>query len=514
MKVDIEGENICLNKVVERKNETLIIENDVIVPDVKPDIVSSINTSGNICIYKKEIIEGRVKIDGCIDTYIIYLSDTEDGTVRSLNTSLDFSKTIELSNSTSEMDLDLEFNLKTIDCNVINGRKVNVKAYLEVNIKTYSKEDVQILKEVKDVKGIQKLNKSIAINSLIGRGDSKVFAKDTLSIENIDNLAEILKTEVRVVNRDFKISYNKILAKAEVKTKVMYLTEDNRINTVEKMIPIMGFIDIQNISEENFCDVKYITKNIVVRPNEIEEHSIYVEVELEISSCVYENKQVQLIQDVYSPEQNIKFNQKRITTMSELTKSVNMCTVKQRIDAPEIAGNRIYDTCLEYAVNNISIINEKIVYEGEITAKIIFASSTSVRLDTKVTKIPFSYEIDSCGATTITNIDTLISIKEDNFIVLSDGGIDAQITLEIETKMFKNMEINVINDIEAEETRNDMTYSIIIYFVKKGDTLWNIAKRFRSTVEDIVRTNDIEDENKIYPGQQLLIPRYVVRKIG
>lgn len=514
MKVDIEGENICVNRVVERKNETLIIENDVIVPDIKPDIINSINTSGNVCIYKKEIVDGKVKIDGCIDAYIIYLSDTEEGNIRSLNTSLDFTKTIELSNSSSDMDLELEFNLKTIDCNVINGRKVNLKAYLEVNIKTYAKEDIQILKEVKDISEIQKLDKSMTINSLIGKGESKVFAKDTLSIENIDNLAEILRAEVRVVNRDFKISYNKILAKAEVKTKIMYLTEDNRINTIEKMIPIMGFIDIQNISEENFCDVKYTTKNIVIRPNDVEEHSIYVEVEIEISSYVYENKKIQLIQDIYSPEQDIKFNQKRITTMSELTKTVNMCTVKQRIDAPEIAGNKIYDTCLEYSVNNINIINEKIIYEGDITATIIFASSNSVRLDTKVTKMPFNYEIDSCGVTNVANIDTLMSIKDDNFVVLSDGGIDAQITLEIDTKMFKSMEINVINDVEAEEARNDMTYSIIIYFVKKGDTLWNIAKKFKSTVQDIVKTNDIEDENKIYPGQQLLIPRYVVRKIG
>ena len=53
----------------------------------------------------------------------------------------------------------------------------------------------------------------------------------------------------------------------------MYLTEDNRINCVEKNIPVMGFIDIQNISEENFCDVKYTTKNIIIRPNDMEEHS-------------------------------------------------------------------------------------------------------------------------------------------------------------------------------------------------------------------------------------------------
>ena len=38
--------------------------------------------------------------------------------------------------------------------------------------------------------------------------------------------------------------------------------------------------------------------------------------------------------------------------------------------------------------------------------------------------------------------------------------------------------------------------------------MWKIAKRFGSTVEDIVRINGIEDENKIYPDQKLFIPHY------
>ena len=44
--------------------------------------------------------------------------------------------------------------------------------------------------------------------------------------------------------------------------------------------------------------------------------------------------------------------------------------------------------------------------------------------------------------------------------------------------------------------------------------LWKIAKKFRSTVEDIARVNGIEDENKIYVGQQLYIPKYIKKRIA
>ena len=49
--------------------------------------------------------------------------------------------------------------------------------------------------------------------------------------------------------------------------------------------------------------------------------------------------------------------------------------------------------------------------------------------------------------------------------------------------------------------------------ISLGDTLWKIAKKFRSTVEDIARVNGIEDENKIYVGQQLYIPKYIKKRI-
>ena len=68
--------------------------------------------------------------------------------------------------------------------------------------------------------------------------------------------------------------------------------------------------------------------------------------------------------------------------------------------------------------------------------------------------------------------------------------------------------MNIIDEIQTDGEREAEDYSILMYIVKKDDTLWKIAKRFGSTVEDIVRINGIEDENKIYPDQKLFIPHY------
>ena len=66
MEVDVTKQKITVNKLISSKKETITIQGDMIVPDVKPDILNTIDTVGNVCIYKKEVLDGRVRLDGSI----------------------------------------------------------------------------------------------------------------------------------------------------------------------------------------------------------------------------------------------------------------------------------------------------------------------------------------------------------------------------------------------------------------------------------------------------------------
>ena len=77
---------------------------------------------------------------------------------------------------------------------------------------------------------------------------------------------------------------------------------------------------------------------------------------------------------------------------------------------------------------------------------------------------------------------------------------------------YRDVEIPAINNI-TEETEDDLEdYSVIIYVVKDGDTLWKIAKKYGSTVDDIVRVNGIENPDKINIGEKIYIPKYVLKR--
>lgn len=510
MVIDTQKENLCVNKLVTKKKEIIFVEGDMIVPDSKPDILSTICTSGVISIYKKELSEGKLRIEGNINAYVMYLPEDSNEKIRGLNPTLDFSESINIPNCNENMNLRMNSNIKSIECKVVNGRKITIKAAIEVNCKVYSNEEMEVINNVANNDNIKMLKQDLKVNSLLGMEENKIYAKENIAIDNIDNLAEILKANVKICNQDVKVSYNKVLTKAEAEFKIMYLTEDNRINLVTSNIPVVGFSDIPNVTDNNICDVDYQIKNLILKPNSVEEHSIYVEMEVSTLCMVYEEKNINLIQDLYSPCENIEFNRKTVNTITDKCNKKDIAQIKEKVNIPNMENKKIIDVDIMPTINKKENTNSTIILEGEISMKFVLINNEDMQVDTQNVNLPFEYQVDAKNADL--NTSTKIDVKSQNFIVQDNGDVMCNVDLLMDTDLYKNTSLNVINEIEDNGPREEQDYNVVMYIVKKDDTLWKIAKRFGTTIEDIVKVNGIEDENKIYPNQKLYIPRYVKKQ--
>lgn len=409
------------------------------------------------------------------------------------------------------MEVDENVNIKKIETKILNSRKINIKIILEVETKVYSNDNLQIVCGVNNLEDIQILNSQKMVNSLVGEGNTKIYAKDTINIDNTEDLAEIMKVDIKILNKDIKLSYNKVLAKADAEISVLYLTEDNRIKNMNARIPIMGFVDIENISDDNECDVEYKIKNIIIKPNNGDEHSIYVEIEIEIVCFAYESRNINLIEDLYSISSDLNYTQKEITATVEKRNIKDVCNINEQVIIPEIENNQLYSVATNPNIQNITIRNGKIIYEGEINLEFFYEVNNG--MNSSNIQIPFNFEINSKKINENCNIDTNIDIKRDDFVV-NEGTINTSLELEFNISIRNSEKLNIIDEINIEENRDNSIYSMVIYFVRPGDTLWKIAKKFRSTMEDIAKVNGIEDKNEIYPGQQLYIPKFIKREVA
>ena len=327
MVVETAKNQIILNQIVGQKKENRTIETDIIVNDVKPDVLNVITTNGVVNVYRKEVMEGKVRIDGAINTYVIYMADNEQSGIRSLNTTLDFTQVIDMENAKENMETQVNVSINNFDTKIINGRKLNIKVNLEISTSIYSNESCDVITGVENINNVQLLNNVQKITSLVGSGSNKTTAKDTIAIDAADEVAEIMKVNFQIVDAETKISYNKILSKADAVVEIMYLTEENRINRVTTRIPVMGFVDIQNVNENCECEVQNTLSNLTVKPNGREDHSISVDAEIEMTCSAYETKEVDIIEDLYSITEDIDFTKREIRAVTERNNISDIYTI-------------------------------------------------------------------------------------------------------------------------------------------------------------------------------------------
>ena len=137
-------------------------------------------------------------------------------------------------------------------------------------------------------------------------------------------------------------------------------------------------------------------------------------------------------------------------------------------------------------------------------------------VNSKIQKIPFEIDDENILQDENANVDSRLKVLNKNIDVKSNGDISFIVDMEAISEFSENTIINIIDNIEVQDLPKDTNdyNSLVIYIVQEGDTLWKIAKKFRSTVEDIAKINEIENPNQIQAGQKIYIPKfkYVNRK--
>ena len=503
MAIELEKGSLNINQIIGSKYLTDTIDSDCIVPDVKPDILEIVGTSGVINIYKKELTDGKIRIDGSVQAYIMYYGEEEKRkSVRSINHTLDFSQVIQIEGANSDMIESTEVTLQSIDCKIVNERKISISATLNYDVKILSNATEDYINNVK-ISDIQKMEKNLSIKSVIGVSETKTSVNEAISIEPSEELAEILKVSTSFSSIENKISYNKVLTKADLNLKLLYLTEDGRVEIIKRTFPIMGFVDMKNINDDSICDSEIEIRNMVLKPSTNQEHNISVNFEIAIKVYAYQTKTINVIEDLYSPSKNLEFSQKNITVISSKSnyRATYNFSEKKEIG---LTNEKVIDIQANVLPNNVRNEDGSIAISGNIDFLIMMTDEDYSMIKVKKISSPFVYKMAAKDVTAKSSISLKYYIINENYNILPGGNIDFKVDVVFIANATNLTSIKLINNVEEKADDSSKRANMIIYFTKEGDTLWNIAKTFKSTVNSIKEINNMSDD-KVQSGMQLYI---------
>ena len=469
------------------KKKELELRQDVIVPDIKKDMVSILD--GNFFCYfsKVEILNERIKVSGNIDSYISYISSSEE--TEGLQNSFNFDDVLE--NKIITEDMNLKYNIEVLkqEIKIINERKISILITVQISYEVYGIDEIEFFNDFNLLEDIQIASKKINLQTLVGVNSNLASLKEEIKVDGSDVIEEILKVDTNIINKEIKISYNKVLTKADLQVKIIYLTKDGRIVKTNEKFPIVSFIELENVKEENVCSTDYQIRNILLNINNSDENSITIQMEYEIICKAFENIEQEVVSDLYSLKYDTEITSKEIEIMNNLSESVN-----EKIDINERIN-------LENTTNVIDVFGKcKAIKdgEGEVELKIYFESNNKIGLNVKTITLPvINKRINNQGDLILAQID----FDFNNNVLSILGNMEFQgIDLQKET-------IKIVQNVVQKNLVIEDEYGMIIYSVKKNDSLWNVAKKFRVKQESIIHSNELEEPYNLNYGEKIYIIR-------
>ena len=155
---------------------------------------------------------------------------------------------------------------------------------------------------------------------------------------------------------------------------------------------------------------------------------------------------------------------------------------------------------------NTKVSGSNLYIDGPLKVNVTFENKDTGIVDAKTydmlvdTTVPLGKEVNE------DKVDVTITV-ENKMVTVQNGNVEANVTLNISAEVENIDKITIIGNIEQENLNPEDFDSMYMYIVKKGDNLWSIAKKYKTTVDKIANVNNILDENKIDIGQKLLIIR-------
>ncbi|MCX7904043.1 MAG: LysM peptidoglycan-binding domain-containing protein, partial [Caloramator sp.] len=107
-----------------------------------------------------------------------------------------------------------------------------------------------------------------------------------------------------------------------------------------------------------------------------------------------------------------------------------------------------------------------------------------------------------------------VKLESISYEKFSDKEVNVKANLVCHMKLYKKSVYDILkslNEIDITEMIKNMP-SLVIYTVQPHDTLWKIAKKYGTKVEDIVKLNEIENPDYIEPGMKIIVPKKTFMK--
>ncbi len=482
---------------------------EINLPDYCPEIQKVLKCSLSSDVLSVQNNSGRITADVSAKLSLIYIGD--NGSVSGYEQSYPIQKFIDSSKITSDCAVMLRVNTDYLNCRAVSPRKLEAKGMLTFIFKAERKTEENILCFAEGA-GVKVRTEETYPLSLIGLTD-KTFnvgevvelggEKKTLgSIINVSSCAEV--TEIKKIN-------NKALFKGSCIVKIYYIAEEgNTVESIDHSMPISQIIELDGLDDNAILTHKLTVCSCEAVPKiDSSGNMRLIDLNVRINAflAAFEEKELCLITDSYSVDYESD-NTFRTFELCEKNDTFDTSfTNKLVLESIGVSVDCVLGVWCSDMKHNFAAKDDKCIVSGSYTVTVIYKDSDGAA--GAITKaVDFDYTVKVRNKAERMKVIGCAQISGCSCVVTGDSRLELKTEIIINGTVFTNSVRKYVSsiDVKTEAKKKHDECALTVYYCDKGENIWNIARRYNTTVDAIVSENDIKD-GKISEKCMLLIPR-------
>lgn len=502
MEIKLLKESIKTNPRVATGVAEQPIESDLFLPDYYESIARILKCSAMCAISRQNVMGDRLSVEGQIFITIIYAPESMN-LPRTISTVLPFTKMIELKNGLSASYAEVTPKLDYLNCRLMSSRRLDIKGAFSLQYELFSDKEEQVVAGAETPSlqlkcGTKKMN-------LQGQTERKQFTmREELDPAVIENSDTVLNMRCYGELTELKQVSGKLVLKGNIRLRVYYERADNTLGSGDYVMPVSQIMDTP-ISGEDVIGAAMNILHCEIQQEEGGEFPVLkTEITAEFLVSVIEETQGGMCEDAYDLKHEVELTKTPVhyTTLTSVQDEV--IRLKSKAPIPERMKEVLF-TVSEVQGITAERDETRVNFRIPVRHTVIYSDEGGELLQFDRTEEGgWSAEVGGGGEILTRPLNAAITAE--SFSLDGAGGIDIKAELRFTCVIMKEEKADAITDVAAgEEKTENPGGTLILYYPDDNEGLWEVAKRFSSTVGAIREENELEGDRS-GSGTMLMIP--------
>lgn len=508
---------VHMNRIKGTEQTLFTSEGEYHLPERKPDLEEIVLQQGEIIVDSLHSGENQAEIRGRVLFEVLYRTPGAQE-LDCFSGSMSFEEQIPFVGLEPQDVLTATSCLEDLSAEVMHSRKMHVAVAVTLTLRGESLYDAEAATAAEGEEELESRSETKKIVELAVQKKELCPIRAELELPgNRPNIGKVLWQSAQLERAECRPQEGSVKLSGDLALFVLYQAEDGQnvpMQWLERSLPFEAEMEGSSIRPEQISggSVQLIHKDLQIRPDEDgEDRILELKASLEVQLRLYEEEELQILKDLYLPGKvlNIQFGEAHFASL--VVRNSAKCRVTEKV--PATGQEPILQICSSRGtvkLDRVERLEDGLQAEGAISVTVLYLTSEEgIPFRSLEGSVPFSHKIELPEMQEDWEYRVTPVLEQTECSVSGGKELEVRATLSLETLVLCNDVQPIVENVEIQPIPQDVLEAmpgIIGYIVQPGETLWDVAKRFYTTTEQLITANHLTG-GEVKTGDRLLIQK-------